>query len=87
MLQDLFNPETRAEIDTARMEIARARLCRAEQVAGLRRAELAALPRASAERTELLRLVHICERASFNRRLELDLLLRARRQRSLDQRP
>lgn len=87
MLQDLFNTETRAEIDTARIEIARARLARAEQMVTLRRSELAALPCGSPDRTSLLQAVHMCERAAFNRRLELDLLLRARRRRGLDQRP
>jgi hypothetical protein len=87
MLQDRLNPETRAEIDTARIEIARARLRRAEQIMILRRTELAALPCAAVERTNLIQLVHMCERAAFNRRLELDLLLRTRRRRGLDQRP
>jgi len=54
----------------------------------LRRLELAALPCDSLERQSVLQLVQMCERAAFNRRLELDLLLRARRRRrDLDQRP
>jgi hypothetical protein len=88
MLQDLFNTDTRAEIDTARIEIARVRLARAEQMVTLRRSELAVLPCGSLERQSVLQLVQMCERAVFNRRLELDMLLRARRQRrDLDQRP
>lgn len=86
MLQDRFNSNTRAEIESARIEIARARLDRAEQTLLLHRSQLAALPCGSLDRESLLRLLKLSERAAFNRRLELELLLRSRRRRSVDQR-
>lgn len=81
MLQDRFDSQTRAEIDTARIEIARARLDRAHQIMLLRKAELASLPREALQRAEALASLKLSERAVFNRRLELDLLLRTRRRR------
>lgn len=87
MLQDRFDNQTRADIDAARIAIARARLDRAEQMVMLRRLELASVPCGSEDEKGLRDLVHMCERAAFNRRLELDMLMRTRRRRDGDQRP
>ncbi|MFT3974637.1 MAG: hypothetical protein QM699_14635 [Amaricoccus sp.] len=87
MLQERFNSRTRAEINAARIEIARARLDRAEQIMILRRSEFATLPCDSLDRENLLQVLKLSERAVFNRRLELDLLLRARRRQESDQKP
>lgn len=81
MLQERFNSNTRAEINAARIEIARARLDRAEQAVTLRRSEYDTLACDSPDREDLLELLKLSERAAFNRRLELDLLLRTRRRR------
>lgn len=81
MLQDRFDSQTRAEIDTARIEIARARLDRAEQIMLLRKTELASLAQGALQRPDVLVSLKLSERAVFNRRLELDLLLRTRRRR------
>lgn len=87
MLQERFTTQVRAEIDTARIEIARARLDRAEQIMTLRKSEYANVPCDSLARDGMLQLLKLSERATFNRRLELELLLRARRSRVADQRP
>lgn len=87
MLQERLDPQKRAEIDAARIEIARARLDRAEQMVTLRRLEMSMLPCDAPQREGMLQLLKLSERAVFNRRLELDLLLRFRRSRSSDTSP
>jgi hypothetical protein len=82
MLHERFTSHTRAEIESARIGIARARLDRAEQIVTLRRSEYATTSCDARTREALLQVLKLSERAVFNRRLELELLLRTRRSRT-----
>lgn len=82
MLHERFIRHTRAEIESARIGIARARLDRAEQAVTLRRSEYATTSCDACTREAMLQVLKLAERAVYNRRLELELLLRTRRGRT-----
>lgn len=81
MLQDRFTTHTLAEINSARIALARSGCDRAEQTLAQLRAELDRTPDDAPGHAELINALKIAERAIFNRQLELAMLLRTRRQR------
>lgn len=81
MLQDRFTTHTLAEIDSARIELARAQHDEAEHTLSRLRAELDYMPKGAPGHAELVNSLKLAERAVFNRQLELALLLRTRRNR------